>query len=149
MKEIQATVYEAFDGKKFTDMMECQRYEEKTLGQIKYFMVRHTPDLNETGMFTRVTYLAVLPDNLEDAKAIAKNYALTVIGNGKYLSCGVQGWGCTAIFDVVPCKREDYDANLGVPSGCNHPNGEQVFIAVDKIPGLPEPFNYKKEWELR
>lgn len=50
MKSKKVTVYEAFDGKIFTDEKECTKYEEtekKRVERIRYYKVIHNPDLTE------------------------------------------------------------------------------------------------------
>ena len=58
MKRItSATIFEAFDGKIFTSEKECREYEKKRkdfLNKIKFFLVRHSPDLTETGFLQMV-----------------------------------------------------------------------------------------------
>lgn len=146
MKEYQATVYESFDGMRFTKKDDCMRHEDALLKNVEYFAVSHTPDLNETGNFTKVTYLAIMREGFDYPEEIAKNYALVVIGGGKYLCGGVMGRGCLPFFKVRKCDREAYITCNGVGWGVNPSKGEQVFIAEKEIPGFPKPFNYRKEW---
>ena len=148
MKEIQATVYEAFDGTKFTTKEDCQKYEKVFLDDVRYFAVKHTPDLNETGKFTKVTYLAIVPYRYGNAATLPWNYALKEICNGEYLTQGVQGSGFEANFSVSPCNKEAFDENLGVGWGFNPTHGEQVYIGVKEIPGFPKPFDYRKQWNI-
>jgi hypothetical protein len=60
MKEEQKllTVYIADDGTEFTDRKNCEAYELQC-SKIRYFCVHHTPDLTQTGDFTRRTYYMV------------------------------------------------------------------------------------------
>ena len=50
MKEevMNVKVFIADDGKKFLDEDECKRYDN-IIKNIRYFLVKHTPDLTETG----------------------------------------------------------------------------------------------------
>lgn len=64
---IQTTVYIAEDDKKFLDKEECLKYERRLnqMKKIQFFLVMHTPDLNETGGFTNATYVAVNPEGTD------------------------------------------------------------------------------------
>lgn len=49
-----ATIFKAFDGTIFESETKCREYEKKRkefLDRIKFFLVRHSPDLTETGFF--------------------------------------------------------------------------------------------------
>lgn len=58
MKEITTVVYEAEDGKKFTDQGECEAYEKELIRQkryTQYFEVGSCQDLNEGRGFQVIT----------------------------------------------------------------------------------------------
>lgn len=64
MKEeiMNVKVFIADDGKKFLDEDECKRYD-KIIKNIRYFLVKHTPDLTETGLFKEISVVAVYSEN--------------------------------------------------------------------------------------
>lgn len=50
-----ATIFKSFDGKIFTSEKDCKEYEKQRkefLNNLKFFEVKYSPDLNETGLFT-------------------------------------------------------------------------------------------------
>lgn len=58
-----ATIYKAFDGKIFVSEAECKKYEKQKkefLDNLKFFKVSHSPDLNETGLFTEELVLNII-----------------------------------------------------------------------------------------
>lgn len=57
-----ATIFKAFDGTIFESEIKCKEYEKKRkefLNRIEFFLVRHSPDLTETGLFTKAFLVAV------------------------------------------------------------------------------------------
>ena len=77
-KITSATIFKAFDGKIFTSEAECKEYEKQKkefLDNLKFFIVNHSPDLNETGLFTEVSLIAVYSEyGLH--KEIVNNYCI-------------------------------------------------------------------------
>lgn len=87
-KITSATIFKAFDGKIFTSSSECERYEKQRkefLDNLKFFEVNHSPDLNETGLFTEELLVAVYSEYGHHAEVV-NNYCIKKFG---YLGQGV------------------------------------------------------------
>ena len=76
-----ATIFKSFDGKIFVSEVECREYEKKRkefLDRIKFFLVMHSPDLNETGLFTNGLLVAVysIYGRIQQVSRRGKGYAI-------------------------------------------------------------------------
>lgn len=80
MKGVQGTIFEARDGKKFVDILECAEYEDSLL--ITYhFIVYCDPDLERLNLFQSTKIIAVTNClTLTEAKLNIENYMYTVYG---------------------------------------------------------------------
>ena len=77
-----ATVFKAFDGKIFTSENECKEYESKRedyLNKFKFFEVKHSPDLTETGLLLEGSLIAVYSDECLQYE-ITFNYCIKRFG---------------------------------------------------------------------
>ena len=54
-------VFISDDGVQFNTEAECLNHENK-LKNIKYYRIMYSPDLNETGLFCKSLYVAILYD---------------------------------------------------------------------------------------
>src|SRR3712207_8201088 len=73
-----ATIFKAFDGKIFASETECKEYEKQRkefLDNLKFFEVRYSPDLTETGLFTKCLLVAVYSKS-GYRKEIVTNYCI-------------------------------------------------------------------------
>lgn len=145
-----ATIFKAFDGKIFTSETECKEYEKQRkefLDNLKFFKVRHSPDLNETGLFTEELLVAVY-SKCGWHKEIVNNYCIKKFG---YLGEGVQGCGFKTYFEVYPTNFETYSKVIledwrGYES---HPKKILLSpIKLDDFKGI-ERFDYMKEWGFK
>lgn len=147
MKKItSATIYKAFDGKIFTSSSECERYEKQRkefLSNLKFFVVRCNPDLNETGLFTKALLVAVYSKDVMH-KEIVNNYCIKKFG---YLGKGVQGLGFRTYFSISPINFETYSE--GILGYELHPKKILLSpIELDEFKGI-ERFDYMKEWGFK
>lgn len=110
-KITSATIFKAFDGKIFTSEAECKEYEKRRkefLDNLKFFEVSHSPDLNETGLFTEELLVAVYSGYGHHAE-IVNNYCIKKFG---YLGQGVQGWRFQTYFSVRPTDFETFSKGI-------------------------------------
>ena len=152
MKKIEQTVYVAKDGKKFFDLVDCTKYEE-TLSKIKYFVVYHTPDLNETGSFTKVSVVAVYSSRV-DHRAIVEKWCVDEM-HFPILGPSVQGCGFQRHFEIDEdkgdCRRCE---KLWNEYSCGNRIGDhvwpwydhKVFLSTIPMEGFPDPFDYMAKW---
>ena len=85
-----ATIFKSFDGKVFMSENECKEYEDRRkdyLTKLKFFEVRHSPDLTETGLLLEGSLIAVYSDECLQYE-IAYNYCIKRFG---YLGPSVMG----------------------------------------------------------
>ena len=159
MKEIKETVYIADDGTRFLDKEECEGYEAM-VGKIKFFIVTHSPDLNETGLFTKEDVVAVYSED-GDHLAIVERWCVSEKGY-QILGPSVQGVGFQRHFEIIEGKGGD---NVNWPKerwnkymkGASVTDGrttwpqydEKVFLSPIPVDGFPEPYNYMDKWFLK
>ena len=155
MEEIKETVYVAKDGKRFLDKKECEEYES-WIGNIRYFIVRHTPDLNETGLFMRESVVAVYSKHFEH-KAIVERWCVSEKGY-QILGPSVQGCGFQRHFEIFDEKNypniisiwHSYKKGASVDGRTTWPQyDEKVFLSPVPAEGFPEPYNYMDNWFLK
>ena len=149
-KITSATIFKAFDGKIFTSEDECKEYEKQRkefLDKLKFFVVNHSPDLNETGLFTEILLVAVYSE-YRLHKEIVDNYCIKKFG---YLGQGVQGWRFQTYFRVYTTDFETYSKGIledwrGYES---HPKKILLSpIELDEFKDI-ERFDYMKEWGFK
>lgn len=158
MREVTetTTIYVARDGKRFIDRDECERHE-KTMANIVFYVLEHTPDLTETGEFTKFTPVAVYSENGYH-KEILERFAIDELSMN-VLGESVNGHGYQPHFCIVGNHH-----NFAVDQWNNFVEGRKVFdgqirelprfgskhfLSPVSIEGFPEPFNYMKEWSLQ
>lgn len=160
MTEKNDTVYIAEDGKKFLTIEECEAYES-LLCNIKFFIVSHTPDLNETGLFTKNDVVAVYSDKGEHL-AIVERWCVSEKGY-QILGPSVMGYGFQRHFEitegiakngtlqVVKERWNKYRKGASVKDeGSAFPlYDNKVFLSPIKVGGFPEPFDYISKWFLK
>ena len=102
-----ATIFKSFDGEIFISEKECKEYEKQRkefLNKIEFFLVRHSPDLTETGLFTSGLLVAVYStEGLH--REIVNNYCIKRFG---YLGESVQGYRFQTYFSVSSIDFETY-----------------------------------------
>ena len=106
-----ATIFKSFDGEIFTsekECKECEKQRKEFLNNLKFFEVKYSPDLNETGLFTKCLFVAVYSESGFN-KEIVINYCIKKFG---YLGEGVQGHRFQTYFDVYPISFEKYTKGI-------------------------------------
>lgn len=159
MKEIEKTtkIYVADDGMEFISRDECEKYETLN-SNIQYYVVRHAPDLNETGVFMKTSVVAVYSDRYANHMEIVRNWCVKTKGY-PILSASVQGFGWQKGFEIIPNNQDGYAKKLwdkfeageevDKHQSWTFPTfGEKVFLSPIEVDGFPKPFNYVKEWSL-
>lgn len=145
---IQTTVFYADDGKKFLDKEECQKYERhmNQLRKIQFFLVMHTPDLNETGGFTSATYVAINPDGTDlTDEDILNQWAIDKFG---FIGCGVMGWRFLKRYSFRKVNKVEFDSGI-YDSFYKKKADTKVFLSLTPVDGLPEPTNVFTSWANR
>ena len=145
---IQTTVYIAEDDKQFLDKEECLQYERhlNQMKKIQYFLVMHTPDLNETGMFTAATYVAVYPEGTDlTDEEILNQWAIDKFG---YIGCGVMGWKFLRRYSFRKVNKEDFDSGI-YDRFYKKKVDAKIFLSLTSVDGLPEPTNVFTSWANR
>lgn len=144
-----ATIFKAFDGKIFTSENECKEYEKKRkdfLNRIKFFLVRHSPDLTETGLFTNGLLVAVYStEGLH--QEIVNNYCIKRFG---YLGVSVQGCRFQTYFSVSSIDFETY-MNGVIEEWKGKRRYNKILLSpteFDEFKGI-ERFDYMKEWGFK
>lgn len=151
MKTItSATIYEAFDGKIFTSSSKCERYEKQRkefLDNLKFFEVNHSPDLNETGLFTEKLLVAVYSEYGYHAE-IVNNYCIKKFG---YLGQGVQGWRFQVYFSYRPIDFEAYSKGILEDWRGYESHPKKIILSPTKLDEFKdiERFDYMKEWGFK
>lgn len=145
-----ATIFKAFDGKIFTSETECKEYEKQRkeyLDNLKFFKVRHSPDLNETGFFTGELLVAVYSEyGLH--KEIVNNYCIKKFG---YLGESVQGCRFQTYFSVCPTNFETYSKDILEHWSGYDSHPKKILLSpteLDEFKGI-ERFDYMKEWGFK
>lgn len=144
-----ATIFKAFDGTIFESEIKCKEYEKKRkefLNRIKFFLVRHSPDLTETGLFTSGLLIAVYStEGLH--QEIVINYCIKRFG---YLGESVQGYRFQTYFSVSPTDFETY-INGVIEEWKGKRRYNKILLSpteLDEFKGI-ERFDYMKEWGFK
>jgi hypothetical protein len=143
------TIFKAFDGKIFTSENECKEYEKKRkefLNRIKFFLVRHSPDLNETGLFTSGLLVAVYSiEGLQ--QEIVTNYCIKKFG---YLGESVQGHRFQTYFSISSIAFETY-LNGVIEEWKGKRRYEKILLSPTELDEFKdiERFDYMKEWGFK
>ena len=149
-KITSATIFKAFDGKIFTSSSECERYEKKRkefLDNLKFFEVRHSPDLNETGLFTEELLVAVYSEYGLHAEVV-NNYCIKKFG---YLGQGVQGWRFQVYFSYRPIDFETYSKGILEDWRGYESHPKKILLSPTELDEFKdiERFDYMKEWGFK
>lgn len=144
-----ATIFKAFDGKIFKSETKCKEYERQRkefLDRIKFFLVRHSPDLTETGLFTSGLLVAVYStEGLQ--QEIVTNYCIKKFG---YLGASVQGYRFQTYFSVSLIDFETY-TNGVIEEWKGKRRYNKIVLSpkeLDEFKGV-ERFDYMKEWGFK
>ena len=144
-----ATIFKAFDGAIFESEIKCKEYEKKRkefLNRIEFFLVRHSPDLTETGLFTSGLLVAVYStEGLQ--REIVNNYCIKRFG---YLGESVQGYRFQTYFSVSPTDFETY-INGVIEEWKGKRRYNKILLSpteLDEFKGI-ERFDYMKEWGFK
>lgn len=149
-KITSATIFKAFDGKIFTSSSECERYEKQRkeyLDKLKFFEVSHSPDLNETGLFTEELLVAVYSEYGLHGE-IVHNYCIKKFG---YLGQGVQGWRFQTYFSVHPIDFETFSKGILEDWRGYESYPKKILLSpieLDEFKDI-ERFDYMKEWGFK
>lgn len=131
MKETTRTVYEAEDGKTFTDRKECERYEAGVMKRQRvttYWLINHTPDLTEGRGFYRKALVECYGPEPYHAPLYMEDWCQRTYGRRLDFIMGVQpteGW------QLHKTDRETYHKRVGdarVGDTRNPP--EQLYLVV-------------------
>ena len=144
-----ATIFKAFDGTIFESEIKCKEYEKKRkefLNRIKFFLVRHSPDLTETGLFTSDLLVAVYStEGLQ--REIVNNYCIKRFG---YLGESVQGYRFQTYFSVSSIDFETYMNGI-IEEWKGKRRYNKILLSpteLDEFKGI-ERFDYMKEWGFK
>ena len=144
-----ATIFKAFDGTIFESEIKCKEYEKKRkefLNRIKFFLVRHSPDLTETGLFTSSLLIAV--NSTEGLhREIVNNYCIKRVG---YLGESVQVYRFQTYFSVSSTDIETY-MNGVIEEWKGKRRYNKIVLSpkeLDEFKGI-ERFDYMKEWGFK
>lgn len=145
-----ATIFKAFDGKIFTSEKECGEYEKKRkdfLNKIKFFEVRHSPDLNETGLFCDGSLIAVYSNECLQSE-IATNYCIKKFG---YLGVSVMGYRFQRYFSIREISFDQFNnGTMDIRFGRTE-RVQKILLSpkeLDEFKGI-ERFDYMKEWGFK
>ena len=144
-----ATIFKAFDGTIFESEIKCKEYEKKRkefLDRIKFFLVKHSPDLTETGLFTNGLLVAVY--SIEGLhREIVNNYCIKRFG---YLGESVQGCRFQTYFSVSSIDFETYMSGV-IVEWRGKLRCDKILLSpneLDEFKGV-ERFDYMKEWGFK
>ena len=144
-----STIFKAFDGTIFESEIKCKEYEKKRkefLNRIKFFLVRHSPDLTETGLFTSGLLVAVYStEGLQ--REIVNNYCIKRFG---YLGESVQGYRFQTYFSVSSIDFETYMNGI-IEEWKGKRRYNKILLSpteLDEFKGI-ERFDYMKEWGFK
>lgn len=144
-----ATIFKAFDGAIFESEIKCKEYEKKRkefLNRIEFFLVRHSPDLTETGLFTSGLLVAVYStEGLQ--REIVNNYCIKRFG---YLGESVQGYRFQTYFSVSSIDFETYMNGI-IEEWKGKRRYNKILLSpteLDEFKGI-ERFDYMKEWGFK
>ena len=144
-----ATIFKAFDGTIFESETQCTEYERRKnmfLKQVEYFLVRHSPDLNETGILTEAFLVAVYSTS-ELRREIVMNYCIKRFG---YLGPSVQGYGFQHQFCILSTDYNTYMSGV-VDDWKGRQRYDKILLSpieLDEIKDV-ERIDYMKEWGFK
>ncbi len=150
MEVITTTAFKAFDGNIFTSSSECERYEKRRKehsNNLKFFKVYYSPDLAETGLFTRELLVAVYSKD-GSHKEIVNNYCIKKFG---YLGPSVQGYSFQTYFEASPIDFETYSKGILEDWRGDECHPKKILLSpteLDEFKGI-ERFDYMKEWGFK
>ena len=152
MKEevITKKVYVADDGKEFIDKEECEKYEEKMADlkkHMKYYCVRHCPDLTETGYFQYITFVAVYSTHYEHQSIVEEWCVKTK--KWSILGPSVMGYGFQRHFAISESNEEEFISFKKGQKVYSCYMEDQILLSPKKIEGYTEPFDYMNEWGFK
>ena len=152
IKETTTVLYQSEDGKQFLTKEECELHEKELeyIKGIKYFLVSHDIDKTETGAYFNKTLVAVGSNRYYISQEdIFLNWCIKTFG--AFIECGVQGYGIMNTFSYIKVSKETYDEckPYCVYGGWGTHTPKKVFISDKKINGFPEPYDIKKEWNIK
>jgi hypothetical protein len=145
MYAVTEQVYKAIDGKKFLSEKACKDYEEM-IKNIKYFNLYHGLDLCETGLYTKLTHVAVYSKYCYH-KELAEQYAYNTFGS--LIGEGVQGYGFQLQWEVGKSDRENYFNCRGIMWGGKEYKEPLLFLSPIDVEGFPEKTDYFKLFKLK
>src|SRR3712207_205305 len=114
---------------------------------LKFFEGRYSPDLTETGLFTKCLLVAVYSKS-GYRKEIVTNYCIKKFG---YLGEGVQGHRFQTYFNVYPTDFETYSKGIFEDWRGNKRHLKKILLSpkeLDEFKGI-ERFDYMKEWGFK
>lgn len=150
-KTMNVKVYVANDGKQFLDKEECEKHEN-TINNIRYFVVKHTPDLTETGSFRCISVVAVYSENGYHRNIVER----WCVDEMKYAILGysVQGYGFQPHFEIIDSKSDDdfakccwnnFEYNKALDCS-NIRYKSKAFLSPKRVEGFPNNFDYMAKW---
>lgn len=145
-----ATIFKAFDGKIFFSEKECREYEDNRkifLNKVKFFEVKHSPDLTETGLFCNGSLIAVY--SIESLQSeIATNYCIKRFG---YLGSSVMGYRFQRYFSIRQIDFDQFNnGTIEIRFGRTE-RVQKILLSpkeLDEFKGI-ERFDYMKEWGFK
>ena len=153
MKEQTETIktYIAEDGKRFLNKDECQKYED-ILQNVKFFAVRHNPDLAETGTFQSVSVVAVY-SKYGHHKKIVENWCVKSM-KWPIIGESVMGYGLQPHFNIIDdgyAKKlwNEFEKDKRVETSLFPKYRGKFFLSPIYIDGFPAPTNYMELWKLK
>lgn len=151
-EELKITVYTAIDGTRFLSKAECERYEND-VKNIRYFLVKHTPDLIETGLFTRADAVAVYSEHGCHREIVEMWYTKEL--KMPILGVGVQGCGFQRHFEIIESDGNDYVSGAwkNYEYGRKFGDGSfptefssKYFLSPKRIDDFPNNIDYEDKW---
>lgn len=144
-------VYEAFDGNVFTSKSECEEYEKQRKrfsNNFKFFTVYYSPDLAETGLFTKRLLVAVYATKDGGHEEIVNNYCIKKFG---YLGKSVQGYGFQKYFSIHAIDFETYSNGVLEDWKGDKCHPRKILLSPIKFDEFKdiERFDYIKEWGFK
>ena len=139
-----ATIFKAFDGTIFVSETQCEEYEQKRkklLSYVKFFEVKHTPDLTDTGEFTKGTLLAVYSENYLH-REIATNYCINRFG---LLGPSVFGYRIQSYFSLNMIDLDDFNKSTIEIGRFQFEEVEKILIShkeIDEFKDIERFINY-------
>ncbi|WP_321331860.1 hypothetical protein [uncultured Bacteroides sp.] len=136
-KLVTKEVYISSDGIEFTNEDECRKHES-IFSNIKYFKISHTPDLNETGLYTHKTYVAVYSAN-GCHREVAIDWATRTFS---YLCSGVQGIGFMPSFNVSDSNKKEWVECEPTKWGGMNLANKAIFLSPIEVHYMGENIDY-------